>query len=174
MIPSMETANLRPRLAGAASYHPQSRLWIYIADRPLTEAESSFAQENLSEFTRQWTSHNRQLKAEAELYQRRIVILLADEHLADASGCSIDKSVHFLESLGKELRVDFFDRMQFAWIDHAGTMQVSNRREFQRLLQEGIITPETLVVNTLADTRAEIADNWLLPYKGSWVERVVG
>ncbi|MGI9159714.1 MAG: ABC transporter ATPase [Saprospiraceae bacterium] len=170
----MEIANLLPQLARAESCHPQSRLWIYIADRPLTETESRFAQEALSVFTRQWTSHNHQLKAEAEWYQNRILILLVDESLAGASGCSIDKSVHFLESLGKELQIDFFDRMQFAWIDAAGVLQVSNRPEFQRLLQEGVITPETLVVNTLADTRAEIADNWLLPYKGSWVERVVG
>jgi hypothetical protein len=51
---------------------------------------------------------------------------------------------------------------------------VSNRPEFQQLLQAGTIAPETLVVNTLAQTRAELAESWLLPYKGSWVERVVG
>jgi hypothetical protein len=174
MISLTEPADLLPQLAADASYHPQSRLWIYIADRPLTEAESRFAQEALSEFTRQWTSHNRQLRAAAELYRQRIVILLADEQQVGAGGCSIDKSVHFLESLGKELRIDFFDRMQFGWIDHAGTLQVSNRPEFQQLLQAGTITPETLVVNTLAQTRAELAESWLLPYKGSWVERVVG
>lgn len=174
MTTQMETAGLLPQLAGAGSYHPQSRLWIYIAERPLTETESRFAQEALAEFTRQWTSHNQQLKAAAELYRQRIVILLADEQQVGAGGCSIDKSVHFLESLGKELRIDFFNRMQFAWIDNAGTLQVSDRQEFQRLLQEGAITPDTLVVNTLAQTCAEMASNWLLPYKGSWVERVVG
>jgi hypothetical protein len=168
----MTTTNQLPQLASADAFHPQSRLWVYTADRPLSDPEMEQAKQALDAFTTQWTSHNRQLKAAAEIYNRRILILMVDESHADAGGCSIDKSVHFLESLGKQLHINFFDRMQFAWINNAGEMNVSNRSEFQRLLNDGVIQPDTPVINTLVHTRAEMVEKWVLPYVNSWMPRL--
>jgi hypothetical protein len=168
----MTTTRQFPHLAGAEAYHPQSRLWVYIANRPLSDQEVNQTEEALAAFCRQWTSHNQQLKATAELFNRRILILMVDESLTGAGGCSIDKSVHFLESLGKQLHIDFFDRMQFAWLNDAGEMTVSNRSEFQNLLNEGVIKADTPVVNSLVHTRAEMAEKWLQPYSDSWMPRL--
>ncbi|GAB4489278.1 MAG: hypothetical protein OHK0019_06630 [Saprospiraceae bacterium] len=166
------TATLTPYLAHDAAFAPESRVWIYTTNRPLTEAETSRAQQALDAFARQWTAHNQALQAKAEVFQNQFVILMVDETRAGASGCSIDKSVHFLEGLGQEIGVDFFERMRFAWVEN-GEMQFGNRAEFSSKVAEGKISEGTLVVNTLAQTKRDLEEKWLLPFGKSWHRRLV-
>lgn len=166
------TATLTPSLAHDAAFAPESRVWIYTTHRPLTEAEVLETQQALDTFVRQWTAHNQALQAKAEVFQNQFVILMVDETRAGASGCSIDKSVHFLEGLGQETGVDFFERMRFAWVEN-GKMQFADRAEFSAKVAEGKIPEETLVVNTLVQTKRDLSDKWLVPFGKSWHRRLV-
>jgi hypothetical protein len=170
-----QTANpqsLTPALASDPGLSPESRVWVYTSDRALTPEEQVFAQAQLDAFTRQWTAHNQALQAKAELFQNRFVILMVDETQAGASGCSIDKSVHFLESLGGHLGVDLFDRMLFGW-EQDGRLEVAPRAVFAAKVQSGDIADETPVVNTLVKTKGELAERWLMPLGKSWHKRVL-
>lgn len=166
------TATLTPSLAQDSAFAPESRVWIYTTHRPLTEAEVLKAQQALDVFARQWTAHNQALKAKAEVFQNQFVILIVDETRAGASGCSIDKSVHFLEGLGQEIGVDFFERMRFAWVEN-GEMFFANRAEFSSKVADGQISEETLVVNILAQTKRDLEEKWLAPFGKSWHRRLV-
>ena len=146
-------------------------MWIYTTDRPLTDGEVVIAQQALDAFARQWTAHNQALQAKAEVFQRQFVILMVDESRAGASGCSIDKSVHFLEQLGLELGADFFERMRFAWIEN-DEMLFAGRPEFAAHIGNGRISDETPVANTLAQTKQELAEKWLVPFGKSWHRRL--
>ncbi len=168
----MTTSTHTPALAHDPAFAPESRVWVYTAGRPLTDAEVIAAQQALDVFTRQWTAHNEALQAKAEVFQNQYIILMVDETHAGASGCSIDKSVHFLENLGRQLDVDLFERMRFAWMEN-GTMRFAGRAEFAALVGEGRITPDTPVVNSLAQTRHDLAQKWLLPFGESWHRRLV-
>jgi len=145
---------------------------VYTTNRPLTDAEVFSAQQALDAFTRQWTAHNQALLAKAEVFQNQFVILMVDETRAGASGCSIDKSVHFLEGLGQEIGVDFFERMRFAWVENA-EMRFADRAEFAAQVGSGRVSDETLVVNTLAQTKRDLEEKWLLPFGKSWHRRLV-
>lgn len=151
---------------------PETRLWIYTASRPLTAAEAEVAQLQLQAFIRSWTAHNQALRAQAELFDNQFLILAVDESQAGASGCSIDKSVHFLEQLGEQLGLDWFERMRFGWLDGDGQLQVADRSAFAALLQAGAITNDTLVVNTLVQKRGDLAGKWLVEYGKSWHQRL--
>ena len=164
---------MAPSLASVSAFSPESRVWVYTADRPLTPEESAFAQTNLDAFCRQWTAHNQALKAAAEVFENQMLILMVDETQAGASGCSIDKSVHFLEKLGNEIGADFFERMRFAWIDEQGKVRFANRPEFSALVQEGRIDSNTMVADTLVQTRAQLAEKWLVPFGKSWHKRLI-
>ena len=168
----MTTFSTTPTLAHDPAFAPESRVWIYTADRPLTEVEVITAQTALDTFSRQWTAHNQALQAKAEVFHNQYVILMVDETRAGASGCSIDKSVHFLEHLGQQLGVDLFERMRFAWVENE-TLHFAGRTEFTALVAEGRITRDTLVVNTLAQTKEELEQRWLLPFGTSWHRRLV-
>lgn len=163
---------LTPRLANIADFSPQSRVWVYTSSRPLDDAEVQAAQLALDDFARQWTAHNFALKAAAEVFQNQFVILMVDETQAGASGCSIDKSVHFLEALGHQLGVDLFERMRFAWV-HDEEMEFANRSEFSDQVQNQAITENTLVVNTLVENKQELQEKWLMPFAQSWHKRLV-
>lgn len=162
-----------PRLASAPHFSPDSRVWVYIAERDLSEQESAYAEQQLADFCCQWTAHNQQLRATAEVFDRQFVLLMVDETQAGASGCSIDKSVHFLENLGRAINADLFERMRFGWIDDAGNLHMSRRDEFAQLVQSGSISADTLVVNTLVQTKRDLEEKWLLPYGKSWHRRVI-
>ena len=162
---------LTPNLAQASDFAPESKIWIYTADRDLSEQETEAMQSNLAAFCEKWTAHNQQLKARAEIYAGRYLILMVDETQAGASGCSIDSSVHFLEALGKQFQVDLFNRMQFGFVGDEG-VQVVDRQQFQQLLNSGEVTEETLVVNSLAANKTQLAESWLTPFSQSWLKRL--
>lgn len=164
-------SSLLPRLAFDNELAPETRLWVYLAERPLNEQETAFAQQALDAFARQWTAHNQALRAKAEVFQHQIVLLAVDESQAEASGCSIDKSVHFLEELSARMGIDFMDKMRFAWAD-GEQWQVCGRSEFAHLLQQNRISGDTIVANTLAPTKAALIDNWLAPLEKSWHKRL--
>lgn len=90
---------------------PSSKIWVYKANRELTPSEQVLIREELDVFIPQWASHGNKLFGAAEVRENWFVVLAVDETQSMASGCSIDTSVQFMKALGKELNVDFFDRM---------------------------------------------------------------
>ncbi len=163
---------IQPTLASNTEFAPESRVWTYTTSRGLSDSEVLAVQNALDTFVRQWTAHNEALKATAEVFQNQFVILMVDETQAGASGCSIDKSVHFLEDLGHHLGVDFFERMRFAWV--AGdTLQFGDRQAFGQAVQATEIADNTLMINTLVQNKKELQEKWLVPFSQSWHRRLV-
>lgn len=163
-----------PAFVADAQLDGAARVWTYIADRPLNEAEQAAVRESVRAFTQAWTAHSRALYALGELFADRVLFLVVDEtQAAGVSGCSIDESVRFLRQMGQALNINWFDRMIFGWQDAEGHYQFASRTEFAHALQEGKIGPDTLVVNTLADTKRAVQDGWLVPFHRSWHQRVL-
>ena len=151
--------------------NPQSKIWIYQADRNLTEAEKQEIETKTQDFVRQWAAHGNQLAATAEVRHNRFVILMVDETMAGASGCSIDSSVHFIQSLGTAYQIDFFDRLQIAYLDQTtDSIQSFTLKDTTNLLENGTINQDTLVFSNHIKTKAELDNAWLLPIKDTWLK----
>jgi hypothetical protein len=60
-------------------FSEQSRVWIYQADKELTDKQASDLLDLLTQFAAEWTAHNHQLKAKAEVRYNRFLILIVDE-----------------------------------------------------------------------------------------------
>jgi hypothetical protein len=164
--------NLTPHLANSPEFSPDSRVWVYSCNRSLTDAESAEVQNQLDSFCKQWTAHNQALMATAEVFNHQFVILMVDETQAGASGCSIDKSVHFLEGLGAALKVDFFERMRFAWVGENDEMHFANQAELSAAVKDQRITGDTLMANTMVLNKRDLAEKWLVPFQQSWHRRI--
>ena len=149
-----------------------TRVWVYQANEPFRNEDLPEIRRKVQAFAQSWISHNRQLRAHADVLHNRFVVLMVDESQADASGCSIDKSVYFLKQLQAEYGVDLFDRMSFSYKDGDKVFTVP-REEFARLYQEGKINDNTLVFDTLVSTKGGLDQSWLKPLSQSWHKRMV-
>jgi hypothetical protein len=147
------------------------RIWIYQADRELTEGEKEHILDKLSGFTSQWKAHGKALAAKAEIRYNRFVVIMVDDSVAPPTGCSIDKSVHLLKEIESELGITLFDRMQVAYRDNEDIKAVP-RTEFERLVATGEVTDETVVFNNLVASYSELETKWEVPLRESWHAKV--
>lgn len=150
----------------------EARLWIYVADRQLSEAEVAKANAALSAFAKQWTAHRRELSAYGDVVYGRFVRLAVDESAAGASGCSIDASVHFLQRLGTELGVDFFERMTF-FADNGEGFLPYPRDKFAAAYARNDLKDSSPVVDTLVDTKGKYESGFVKALAESWLARMV-
>ena len=149
------------------NFSPQSRVWIYQSDRKLTDVEVAAIQPELDRFATGWTAHNNQLKAKGEVRYNRFFILIVDESQAGASGCSIDKSVHFMQQVQQHLGINLFDRFNLAYREGEEVLSLP-RHGFEDKLKDGSINKETIVYNNLVQNLNELETKWEVPFKDSW------
>ena len=149
-----------------------NRVWVYQADRFLSDSEVAGITTELNSFVNSWTAHGSELAGKATVRDRLFIILEVDESQAGVTGCSIDKSVNFLKSLGTTFNVDFFDRMKVSFRSDDGIVQLVNRVQFESLIQEGSVHADTIVFNNIIQNSDELATKWEIPFKDSWHSKV--
>ena len=149
-----------------------SRVWIYQADRFLTKSEANEIKELADQFVASWTAHGSALAGKATVLDNLFLILEVDEVVAGVTGCSIDKSVHFIKGLGDQFNIDFFDRMRVSYVDSDGNLQLASREQFQQLVKDGVVTSDTIVYNNLIQNTEELDSNWKISFSQSWHSKV--
>ncbi len=154
-------------------FSEHSRVWIYQSDKELTDAEAARLHDLLNNFAAEWTAHNHQLKAKAEVRYNRFLILIVDETQAGASGCSIDKSVNFMKRLEQEFGINLFDRFNFAYREGEKVLSAP-RSEFEELLKAGKVNINTIVFNNLVQNLDQLENKWEVPFKESWHPQMFG
>lgn len=154
------------------SLSPESRVWIYQSNRPLSLIEASALNEELEAFARSWTSHNQQLKSFAKVFHEHFIVLMVDETMAGASGCSIDKSVHFIQQLERKHNLNLMDRMCFAYRD-AQDIRLATATKFAELFARGALNEDSLVFDNLVKSKADLEENWEKRLGSSWHKRFV-
>src|SRR5580692_5682857 len=136
------TTKLNPKLIKCIALYMQfsenSPVWVYQSDRKLTEGEAQQIQIELDNFAKNWTAHNNQLRAKAEVRYNRFLVLIVDESQAGASGCSIDKSVNFMKQVEQQFGINLFDRFNLAYRSGSEILSVP-RHTFEELLKNGAI-----------------------------------
>ncbi len=147
------------------------RIWVYQANRFLTEAEIELIQKAGKTFVASWATHGKPLRAEVAITHNLFVIVSVDEEQAKASGCSIDKSVNWISALGRDLHIDFLDRMQIAYKDEQNVVQILPMNEFEQLATDGQIESSTLIFNNLVFSGKELKNSWNIPASESWHNR---
>lgn len=151
----------------------QSRVWIYGAERALSEHEVSKIRTELQSFVANWVSHHKELSAAADILHDRFLVVAVDETQAEASGCSIDGSVHFLQDLGTRMGIDFFNRMIFSYRDDSGEIQTVPRDEFKVRYKAGQLENDTIVFDPLVKELGELRQIFERPLEDSWHSRMV-
>lgn len=144
-----------------------SRVWIYQADRKLTDQEVTVIKKHGDNFIAQWAAHGSDLQAAFEVKYNQFIILFADESQVKASGCSIDSSVRFIKEIEKHYQLNLFDRLNITY--KAGNIiKMLKMADFQIAAEKGDVTSETTVFNNLIETKADFETKWEVSVKESW------
>ncbi len=152
-----------------------ARVWVYQANRPLSDADVVVIQEALQPALSQWAAHGQPLLASAQVLENRFVVVGVDEGYNLPSGCSIDSSVRTLQEISRQVSdsgepVDFFDRSAaIQAVD--GSVQTISLPLVKVAVQDGVLTEETTVFNTLVKTKAEFLSDWHVRAADSWLKR---
>lgn len=144
-----------------------SKVWVYPSDRELSYDELDSVREQLFDFLDVWTAHNQNLMTYGNVFHRRFLALFVDETYSVASGCSIDKSVNFLEGLRRQHGLNFFERMQFQYMVEEEIYQIQ-KSELKEAYLDGRITDDTLFFDHLVNTKEDFLKSWLKPFSESW------
>jgi hypothetical protein len=149
-------------------FHPQSKLWIYQANRTFTMGELFKIEEHLEDFIAQWKSHGAPVKGFATALYGQFIILMADESHTTVGGCSTDSSVHVIKAIEKMTGVQMFNRELLAfWVkDKVQTLPMA---QVAYALENEILTKDTLYFNNLVSNKADMESKWMQPISESWL-----
>lgn len=149
-----------------------ARLWIFTADRALTDAEQTRLLADLGRFVEQWASHGRSVPGAVYIHDARFVVVGA--HLeGGVSGCGIDSLTHAVEQAGADVGVAWADGLQVVYRDTDGTVHVVPRPVFRQLARDGAITTATPVFDTTVNTVGALRATGLeRPAGSTWHGRV--
>lgn len=147
-----------------------SRIWIYQANRPFKEEELELLQPKIEEFLQQWTAHGQDLAAGYDIPYNRFIVIALDQSQASATGCSIDASVHFIQSVEKEFNIDLMDKMNVTF-KTGEYVAHKDLAAFKKMAKDRSVSPKTIVFNNLVNTIGEYRDHWEVPASQSWHSR---
>ena len=102
----------------AETFDSNCRVWVFVAERKLSETESAWAQEQLLAFTATWQTHGQAMNATGFVFENAALVLVANEEGVKASGCSMDKINHRIKALSEELGINLFNRMNTLVLEH--------------------------------------------------------
>lgn len=147
-----------------------ARVWIYQSDREFTEEEAIQISQKAVEFIKGWTRHGDSLKGSFTIKYNQFIVIGLDESFNNASGCSIDASVRFIQEIEQTLKVDLMDKMNVSFKD-GENINIVKLSDFQKFSSESKITTETIVFNNMINTKHDLENKWEVPAKESWHSR---
>jgi len=147
-----------------------ARIWIYQSNRAFNDEEITELKIRLADFLEEWSAHGASLKAAYTLPYNRFIVIGLDQSQAEASGCSIDASVHFIQKLQDLYEVDLLDKMNVTF-KQGQYLAYKDLKEFKSLVKNKAVSANTIVFNNLVNTKKDFKENWEVPLKDSWHSR---
>ncbi|MEY4865518.1 MAG: hypothetical protein RLZZ114_947 [Bacteroidota bacterium] len=148
-----------------------ARIWVYAADRALTDAEVGRIEHELQAFTTDWTSHGAALHAAASVFDHRFVVIDLDTHESSASGCSIDKSLRAVQQLEQGLQLSLTNRL-FVWVVGPNGWEKWSVGSAKKAWENKLWPAETFLADTTASTKCAWLNSRRALPENSWLAKV--
>src|SRR6266850_1048741 len=145
-----------------------ARLWIYQAERKISDTEEKVIAEELRVFCGQWVAHGDPLNTSFRIERSQFLLLAVDEGVAGASGCSIDGSVRMLKSIHDRLGIDFLGHSKVPFLVD-GEVKLIPLHELKDAFATGILGPGTSTFHVLAASIQEWQRDWIRSAEKTWL-----
>lgn len=163
----MDSTQLFPDLPDAA------RVWVQVADRPLSGDEQRALMERLEAFATTWRHHRYAVESGFVLTEGRLLIVAG--HIAEDAigGCGIDAVVNQMDRAAAALGFGWAGPLDVAYRDAEGHVRTASRARFRALATEGAVTAATPVLDPSLTTLGALRRGDLeRPAAESWHARV--
>lgn len=164
----MPTISSAPRTITTMPAH--ARVWVYKSATPFTPEQRSAILERGNAFTTSWATHGTPLDACVDVLHDHFVVVAVDEQQAMASGCSIDKSVRFVQDLERDTGLNLTDRMVVVY-ETADGLRSCRVPEVEGLVRSGVLSAKTIVFDDLVSTKADLDARFRVPLADTWLAR---
>ena len=150
----------------------QARVWIYQASRPFLKEEKTDVILEIEAFLKQWAAHGSDLVTSYEIPYDRFIVIGLNEEVQGATGCSIDSSVRFIQTLEAKYQIELLDKMNVTHKE-GDKLLYTPLKEFRSLAKKRKVSSNTIVFNNLVLDKAEYTSHWEVPAGQSWHSRFI-
>lgn len=147
-----------------------SRIWIYQSNRSLTQQEKESISKLIEDFLNNWKSHGVSLNSGFEIKYNRFIVIAQDQNTQNATGCSIDSMVHFIQKLEKQYNISLLDKLNVSY-KQGDYIAYKSLKDFKKMVKDGAVSKNTIVFNNLVQTKLEYTNYWEVPAFESWHAR---
>ena len=151
----------------------ESKVWVFQANKELSEQEQQAISSELTAFVDNWLSHGSLLKACFKLVHNRFIVFMVDEEGDRMCGRAVDASVRFVKELETKYKLVLLDRAMMAYIDSNGKVQGCKLDELSSLMEQGKVSPATKVFNNLVQNKTEFEKSFVIPLSESWHQNYI-
>ena len=150
---------------------PESaRIWIYQADQEIDAQKEAAIRSRARKFIDGWEAHGKPLQSSVEIFHGRFVVIGVNEHFNPVPGCSPAASVDFIRSLGAELNIDFFNRLNLP-IMVDGNIELIPLQRFKKKDIPAEVTAESITFDNLINQKGQLKESWKRPVSDTWLAK---
>lgn len=134
-----------------------SRVWIFSADRVLSNDQQTQLLASVDGFLAQWGAHDMPLTAGREIRYDRFLFIAVDQQRVGPSGCSVDALVRQMKTMQQELGVELVDHAPVLFRRGDAIARVA-REEFSVLAADGEVSLDTTVFDNTLTRLGDVRD----------------
>lgn len=148
----------------------ESRVWIYQSNRIFTNKELNYIRAYSYDFLKKWTAHGSDLQAGIDIPYDRFIVIGLNESIKSATGCSIDSSVRFIQTIESKFNIVLLDKMNVTY-RVKNNIDYTQLKNFISMAKKKLIHEDVIVFNNLVVNKKEYRTQWEVPASSSWHSR---
>lgn len=148
----------------------ESRVWIYQSNRIFTNKELNYIRAYSYDFLKKWTAHGSDLQAGIDIPYDRFIVIGLNESIKSATGCSIDSSVRFIQTIESKFNIVLLDKMNVTYRVN-NNIDYTQLKNFISMAKKKLIHEDVIVFNNLVVNKKEYRTQWEVPASSSWHSR---
>ena len=149
-----------------------AKVWVYQSNEEFTASDLKQIVEISDFFLEQWESHNLPVKGSFDVINNRFIIISAYSDEDAMCGRAQDAQMKLIKELEEVVNKKLTDRM-LVFYEEQGNIKSFHFSELSNLLSENKITTDTIVYNSLVNTKKDFLDSWECSLKNTWLSQFV-
>ncbi len=153
------------------AFHPQSKVWIYQANRFLAEQEIQDITLLCQNFVKQWEAHGKPLDADFYIFYGLFIVFFVNAQHENASGCSIDKQVALIKFIEEKYSLILTDRLLVAFTTREhNNIKILKHTQLLQAIQDNKISKNIYIFDNSLHTLQDFKKSWKIPITESWLK----